>query len=49
MHANSAHYAALLHIVPGSVVFDIGANSGDVTRVLATAAGRVYAFEPNPR
>ncbi|MDP6981094.1 MAG: FkbM family methyltransferase [Myxococcota bacterium] len=32
---------------PGSVVFDVGANNGVVTRHFAERAHRVYAFEPN--
>ena len=47
-HRNSAHYAALMHLRPGDVVFDVGANRGDVSYHLAGVAGRVFAFEPNP-
>ena len=47
-HQNSAHYAALLHMRPGDIVFDIGANSVAVTTKLAAVAGHIYAFEPNP-
>lgn len=32
---------------PGSVVFDVGANEGVVSRYFAERAGIVYAFEPN--
>jgi len=45
MHA--ADYAARLHILPTDIVYDIGANSGHVTEILASAAKHVYAFEPN--
>ncbi len=34
-------------LAPGSVVFDVGANNGIVTRYFAERAHRVYAFEPN--
>ncbi|WP_159650167.1 MULTISPECIES: FkbM family methyltransferase [unclassified Bosea (in: a-proteobacteria)] len=47
MHANSADYAARLHIRPGDIVYDVGANNGHVTRILATVAKHVFAFEPN--
>jgi hypothetical protein len=39
-------------VVPGSVVFDIGAHSGYYTLLAATllrGSGRVLAMEPNPR
>ena len=39
------------HVAPGMTVFDIGANVGFYTEVfsrLVGAAGRVYAFEPDP-
>jgi FkbM family methyltransferase len=39
------------HVKPGSVAFDLGANYGMHTLLLAKLvgpAGRVYAFEPNP-
>jgi FkbM family methyltransferase len=46
---NSAAVRAL--VVPGTVVFDIGANAGYFTLLfsaLARPGGRVYAFEPVP-
>jgi len=39
------------HVRPGSVAYDLGANYGMHTLLLARLvgpAGRVYAFEPNP-
>lgn len=34
---------------PDDVVFDIGANAGEVTQAVAPRAARVVSFEPNPR
>lgn len=36
-------------IRPGATVFDVGANVGYYTLLMARRAGRVFAFEPNPR
>ena len=47
VHLNSSDYAARLHLVPTDVVYDIGANAGHVTQILAGAAAKVFAFEPN--
>jgi FkbM family methyltransferase len=33
---------------PGDVVFDVGANLGNRTRVFCSLAAKVVAFEPNP-
>jgi FkbM family methyltransferase len=33
---------------PGEVAFDVGANIGYMSAVLAAREGRVYAFEPHP-
>jgi FkbM family methyltransferase len=49
-HLNLAAYVASLHLRPGDIVYDVGANSGEVTKALASVvgiAGHVYAFEPN--
>jgi len=46
-HANLTDYAALLHLVPGDIAFDVGANTGRVARTMASVAKHVYAFEPN--
>ena len=35
-------------LTPGDVVFDCGANVGDVTAPLAETGGTVHAFEPDP-
>lgn len=41
--------SALLDAVdPGTVVYDVGANVGFYTCLLATTAATVHAFEPNP-
>ena len=44
-----ARFAAA-YLGPGSIIFDIGANNGDITLLLSSCAGSsgsVYAFEPN--
>src|SRR6202023_439535 len=41
--------AILPHIRPGSVAFDIGANTGEHALAYARAGARVIAFEANPR
>jgi FkbM family methyltransferase len=48
-HRNAAAYVACLHLRPGDIVYDIGANSGETTKAFAAVAGHVYAFEPNAR
>lgn len=40
------------HAHPGSVVYDLGANAGYLTMIVADAVeskGKVFAFEPDPR
>ena len=46
-HQNNAHYAALMHLRPGDIFFDIGAHAGVISRKLSGSAGHIYAFEPN--
>ncbi len=36
------------HLRPGQLAFDVGANRGDYTRLMAATGARVVAFEPNP-
>ena len=36
------------HLGPGQMAFDIGANRGHYTRMMAATGARVVAFEPNP-
>lgn len=43
-----ARLAAMLHITPADVVFDIGSNCGDYLASFASVAKRVVAFEPHP-
>lgn len=45
----AARMAAMKHVIgPGAVVFDVGAEEGDLTAVFASWGARVHAFEPNP-
>ena len=40
------------HVRPGSIAYDVGANAGYLTLVMALCVGRegkVFAFEPDPR
>lgn len=49
--ATNAHYLNILDVVPGDVVWDIGAYSGRSTAAFAEAVGtkgRVVALEPDP-
>lgn len=41
--------AMMERVTPKDIVFDIGAEEGDMTALLATKAGGVVAFEPNPK
>jgi FkbM family methyltransferase len=52
-HMRNAHAKGLLQgilsmLKPGDVVFDCGANVGEVTAPLAETGAEVHAFEPDP-
>lgn len=47
-HANGLMQGILSLLRPGDVVFDCGANVGDVTARLAQTGAEVHAFEPDP-
>lgn len=36
------------NVKPGDVVFDIGAEQGDISAILAKKTGKLVAFEPSP-
>ena len=46
--AAEAAFHEALRDAAGTVCFDLGANLGQHTRVMAASAAKVYAFEPDP-
>jgi FkbM family methyltransferase len=46
--AAEAAFREALTGAPGQVCIDLGANLGQHTRTMASHAGKVYAFEPDP-
>jgi FkbM family methyltransferase len=47
-HAKGLMQGILSMLTPDDVVFDCGANVGDVTEPLAKSGAHVHAFEPDP-
>lgn len=46
--AKIAFDRAIAALGPASIAIDLGANVGHFTEILANAAGKVHAFEPDP-
>jgi len=52
VHEERFERAVLSHILPGDIVWDVGANIGHYTKIFANivgASGHVVAFEPSPQ
>ncbi|MEM9967899.1 MAG: FkbM family methyltransferase [Pseudomonadota bacterium] len=47
-HAKGLMQGILSMLKPGDIVFDCGANVGDITMLLAQTGAEVHAFEPDP-